>query len=131
MARILGTPLEAAKGPIRFEIDAGATTETWTRHFPSRKLTSTLRLKGRHLIEEVGAARLAFALTAQDGQMHMRLDRLHFVGIACPTWLMPIVTAKESGIDCQLHFDICVTVRYIGLIARYHGHLPLPNGGTQ
>jgi Domain of unknown function (DUF4166) len=131
LARILGTPLEAVNGPIKFEIEAGATAETWTRHFPSKKLTSTLYLNDKHLIEKVGAARLAFALTAQDGQMHMRLHRLHFFGIPCPTWLMPIVTAKESGIDCQLHFDICVAVRYIGVIARYHGHLSLPDGGAR
>ncbi len=126
LARLLGTPLRAGEGPIKFELDADPLVETWTRYFPSNVLTSTLQLDGNYLVEKVGAARLTFELSASEGRLHMYLRRLQFFGIACPKWLMPIIVAEESGIDHRLYFHISVQVRHIGVIARYHGYLVLP-----
>lgn len=134
LARFLGTPLIAGKGPIKFVLNADPSVEIWTRYFPANVLTSTLRLEGSYLVEKVGAARLTFALSECDGHLHMHLHRLQFFGLVCPKWLMPIIVAEESGIDDRLYFHISAQVRYIGVVARYHGYLilpePLSSGGA-
>ncbi len=130
LARFLGTPLIAAEGPIRFELDAHPSMETWTRHFPANVLTSTLQLDGRYLVEKLGATHMTFELSDSNGQLHLRLCRLKFLGIPCPTWLMPIIAAEESGSDDRLHFHVSVQVRTIGMIMRYQGHLLLAGGGA-
>jgi hypothetical protein len=131
VARFLGTPLVAEEGPIKFELDAGPSSETWTLHFPSSVLTSTLQVDGTDLVEKVGAARLTFALSEHMGQLRLTLQQLHFFGVRCPAWLMPIIVADESGIDNRLHFDIRVEMRYIGVVAQYHGYLLLPAGDAE
>jgi hypothetical protein len=134
LARFLGTPLIAGEGPIKFELNAHPLMETWTRYFPSNVLMSTLQLDGNYLVEKVGAARLTFELSESQGHLHMHLRQLQFFGIVCPKWLMPIIVAEESGIDDRLYFHISAQVRHIGMVARYHGYLlvpePLADGGS-
>jgi hypothetical protein len=129
LARILGIPFVTGKGSIKFEIDARPLTETWIRHFPSNVLTTQLQLQGSHLVEKVGAARLTFELSERNGQLHLHLRRLQFVGIPCPEWLMPIIVAEEMGNGDRLYFHISVAVRLVGTIARYRGYLLLPVEG--
>lgn len=62
LARLLGTPTEASSGPIRFALEAHAARETWTRHFPTRTMTSTLTQDGGYLVERLGASCLLFEL---------------------------------------------------------------------
>jgi hypothetical protein len=114
----------------RLQLDAHPSTETWTRHFPANVLTSTLQLDGRYLVEKLGATHMTFELSESNGQLHLRLCRLKFLGIPCPAWLMPIIVAEESGRDDRLHFHVSVQVRPIGMIARYQGHLLLASGGA-
>lgn len=127
LARFLGAPLVAADGPMKFELDAQPLTETWTRYFPANVMTSRLQLDGCYLVEKVAAARLRFELVERAGDLHMRLCQLQVFGISCPNWLMPIILAEETGRGDRLCFTISVQMRRIGLVARYHGYLLLPN----
>jgi Domain of unknown function (DUF4166) len=127
LARLLGTPLMPGEGPIKFELDAHPLAETWTRHFSSNVLVSRLQLHGPYLVEKIRAARLTFELCERDGQLCMSLRRLHFFGIPCPAFLMPLIRAEETGgADNRLHFHISAEVRHVGLVAQYHGYLLLP-----
>ena len=128
LARLFGTPLTANEGPIKFELDARPLEETWTRHFPSRVMTSHMQLLDGRLMEKLGAARLTFDLHEKNAQLHMQLFRLQFLGISCPTWLMPTVIAEETGTDGRLYFHVRAEVRWIGLVASYQGYLSLSNG---
>lgn len=126
LALCLGTPRSAARGPLRFEIDASAQREIWTRHFPASSMRSRLTSSGTRIEEQLGAARLCFDLVQSGGALHMRLVRLHFLGIPCPAWLMPDITAQESGDAGRLHFRVLAAVPVFGVVASYRGYLELP-----
>ena len=128
LATLLGTPRSASQGEIRFELEAHPESETWTRHFPSKTMRSRLQLADGQLVEKLGAARLMFELTENQGQLNMHLCRLFFLGIACPAWLMPQVLAEETGRDGRLHFRVRAEVPGVGLVASYQGHLTLLDG---
>lgn len=125
IARLLGTPLVSNAGPIKFELDARPLAETWTRYFPARVMTSHLQLLDGHLVEKLGAASLTFALHEREGHLTMQLCRLQFLGIACPQWLMPIVTAEETGADDRFNFHVRAVVPWVGVVASYRGYLSL------
>lgn len=126
LAKLLGTPTQAVTGPIRFELKAHTEHEVWTRHFPMRTMTSTLTRDRQHVMEHLGAARLRFALHETEGQLTMRLQKLHFLGLPCPSWLMPTVIAQENGTGNALHFTVTASVPLIGRVADYRGHLDIP-----
>lgn len=131
LAACLGAPLRASQGAIRFELDASARHETWVRHFPARTMSSTLSADGRHVVERMGPARLAFLLCEVDGGIEMRLDHLRFLGLRCPRWLQPQLVAREHGSAGRLHFLVTASVPVVGLVASYRGHLDVMEGGAQ
>lgn len=126
LAKCLGTPTRAGSGPIRFELDAHTDREIWTRHFPHRTMTSSLRGEGPRIVERLGAARLSFHLTESGGNLTMRLRAMHFLGIPCPVWLMPLVVAEENGAEDKLHFKVGASLPLVGRVAGYSGHLEVP-----
>lgn len=130
LALLLGTPRSASAGAIRFELDAQSLAESWTRHFPSKTMTSRLQLIDGQLVEKLGAARLMFDLSESNGQLNMHLRRLYFLGIPCPSWLMPRVIAEETGHDGRLYFCVRAEVPGVGLVTSYRGYLALPEGAA-
>jgi hypothetical protein len=135
LARGLGSPRVATAGAIRFELDVDADGETWTRHFPGRTMSSRLREVDGELVEQLGAARLAFSLTEVDGRLVMRLRALRFLGIPCPAFLRPRIVAEEAGGQgadgrARLHFRVEAHVPLVGQVVGYRGHLVLPDAGT-
>ena len=130
LALLLGTPRTASEGEIEFELDAQPLEETWTRYFPLKTMTSHLQLIDGKLVEKLGAARLIFELSEQNGQLNMHLCRLYFLGIPCPAWLMPRVIAEETGRDGRLYFHVRAEVPDAGLVASYQGYLTLPETGA-
>ena len=126
LAKLLGTPTRAGSGPIRFELHAQADQEIWTRHFPHRTMASALRGEGQRIVERLGAARLSFHLTESGGTLTMRLMAMHFMGIPCPAWLMPLVVAEENGAEDKLHFKVGASLPLVGRVTGYSGHLEVP-----
>jgi hypothetical protein len=125
LARLLGTPLQQSKGPIRFVLDAQDDHEMWTRHFPTKTMCSRLSQSGSRIHEHLGACRLSFDLQEHRQTLVMRLRGLSLAGVPCPAWLMPKVIAEESGLNDQLHFKVSASLPVIGLVASYRGHLEL------
>ncbi|TXD63470.1 DUF4166 domain-containing protein [Ralstonia sp. TCR112] len=129
LARVLAwcirTPRTPTCGPIRITLNAGATEETWTRHFPRHTMRSTLSLHKGRLTERLGAVRLFFALEANHGVLQMRLKGLRFLGIPCPVWLRPAVLAEESGDGDRFHFNVRASLPLLGVVAAYRGYLDL------
>jgi Domain of unknown function (DUF4166) len=126
LALCLGTPLKDASGSIRFELDAKPDAEVWIRKFPDKTMHSKLTRSGDRIVETLGAARLTFELLEAGGALEMRLERLHFLGILCPSWLMPQVVARETGEAGNLHFRVLATVPLAGTVASYSGYLGIP-----
>ncbi|MGM3275988.1 DUF4166 domain-containing protein [Ralstonia sp. 24A2] len=125
LAWCIRTPRTPTRGPIRFTLDATATEETWTRHFPRQTMRSTLSLHQGRIMERLGAVRLFFALEAEHGMLRMRLEGLRFLGVPCPTWLRPAVVAEETGDGDRFHFNVRASVPLLGVVAAYRGYLDL------
>ena len=123
---LLGAPRVRARGAIRFELRAEDRHETWTRHFPHRTMSSTLRLHGTEVVEKLGTSRLTFALEEEDRDLVMVLRAMRFLGVSCPRWLMPRVHARERGHEGRLHFDVRASVPLVGQVTGYRGWLRLP-----
>lgn len=126
LAWCLGSPRRAATGEIRFELDASAVSETWTRHFPGRTMRSRLAARGGRLEERMGPARLEFVLDVGDGGLRLELVRLRFLGVPCPAGLRPRLLAVERGEGGRLHFHIEARVPGIGRVVGYRGWLDVP-----
>jgi Domain of unknown function (DUF4166) len=58
-----------------------------------------------------------------DGALKMELLSLRFLGMPCPSWLMPRVVAEESGSNDELCFRVAATLPWVGVVASYSGHL--------
>lgn len=132
LARVLGTPIETVTGAIAFELDTSPTQESWTRFFPGKKMTSTMVLDGAHVVEKLGPCKLWFSLQAVDSKLHMRLTRMRFASVPCPRFLLPQVTAIETGVAGHLEFNVKAALPLIGTVAHYVGRLkvqaqPLPH----
>ncbi|WP_309246587.1 DUF4166 domain-containing protein [Ramlibacter montanisoli] len=125
LAWCLGSPQRAHQGRLRFELDANPDAEVWTRHFPGKTMRSRLS-GGPLLVEQLGPARLTFALAAADPGLVMRLVRLQFLRVPCPRWLMPHIVAEESGTGGRLNFRVHASVPVLGTVASYRGYLELP-----
>ncbi|MFZ4285624.1 DUF4166 domain-containing protein [Variovorax sp. HJSM1_2] len=125
LAWCTGTPQVASRGAIRFELDARPDVETWTRHFPGRSMSSQMRLQPGRVVEYLGAACLTSLLQRAQDHLALRLQRMHFCGIPCPAWLRPSLITRESGSHGQLHFEEQAALPWVGVVARYRGHLNL------
>jgi hypothetical protein len=128
MAWCLGAPTAAHSGPIRFELQAGAASEVWTRHFPLQTMRSRLTLAGARVVERLGPARLVFALQGGPDKLDMQLESMHFLGIPCPRWLRPAIVAEETATAGRLHFRVRASLPMVGLVTSYRGHLDVPDG---
>lgn len=123
LSMCLGTPLQSKSGAIQFELHAGPTSETWTRHFPDRTMRSELRLTAPQVVEQLGFCRLTFELGEQEGRLEMQLVKLHFLGAPCPRWLLPTIVAQESGEGDRLLFRARASLPAVGTVASYTGYL--------
>lgn len=126
LAWALGSPTQAGEGPIQFKLDARSGREIWTRHFPTRTMTSTLTREGRFLVEQLGAARLTFEVTELNGALVMHLRAMRFFGVSSPQWLLPAVQAQETGAQGQLRFNVGASLPFVGRVVGYAGHLDIP-----
>lgn len=130
LSRMLGAPVSLQRGPMQFELAATPTVETWTRHFPSHTMRSTLQLVDRCVTEHLGAARVVFALTPSELALRLTLAKMSFLGFPCPRWLMPRVIAEESGQGTQMFFCITASLPLVGRIIDYRGHLVVPGDAS-
>lgn len=126
LAVLLGSPRKASDGPLRFELTSAPDTETWTRHFPTRTMTSRMRLVSDQVEEKLSAATLLFTLRADNSKLSMELTGMRFLGVPCPGWLMPKVTAEETGDGDRLNFHVTASLPFAGTVAAYQGHLHIP-----
>lgn len=125
-SRLVGAPSGGSTGALRFELRSAGQRQIWTRHFPHRRMESSLRLKGSEVEETLGAARLTLALQEVDGALVMALRSMRFLGVPCPRWLLPRIEAREHGCDGRLHFHVRASLPLIGRVTGYRGWLELP-----
>ncbi|WP_426175714.1 DUF4166 domain-containing protein [Massilia sp. TWR1-2-2] len=121
-------PKAASEAPFKFELDANARQETWRRHFPGRSMVSRMHAGPGMLVERFGPISFYFRLKTSDGQLSMLLQSVTVLGVPSPRFLMPKVSARESGADGRLHFSVSAHLPVVGLLAEYRGYLELSPG---
>jgi hypothetical protein len=123
LALCLGAPRRTTRGVMRFELTACPAEETWTRHFPARTMTSSMRWVDGRIEERLGAARLRFDLHAAEDRLSMKLVTMRFLGVPCPRWLLPRVVAQETGAGDCIHFLVTAELPFVGRVIGYRGYL--------
>lgn len=120
------TPANTMETAFGFELMADEAREHWTRHFPGRRMRSTMRVDNGMLVERLGLTSFHFSLHAVDGALHMELERFSVLGVPCPRRLCPRIRAVETGRDGVFHFDVSAALPLLGRITAYTGHLAFP-----
>lgn len=123
---VLRLPRAATEEAFEFELDASATQETWTRHFPSRTMRSRLQATPeRRLRERLGPALLEFTLDVAEGSLRMQLECILVFGVRWPRRWFPTVWAIECGDAGRFCFDVGARLRAFGSLVAYSGYLDL------
>lgn len=127
LAVLLRLPTAQADAPFRFELEANADREIWTRHFPQRCMRSRLSTSADGmLIEQLGPAQLQFSLHVDNGRLSMQLRGIRLLGLPWPRRWFPKVWAYESGDETQFCFDVGAGFSRLGLLTAYRGYLEIP-----
>lgn len=135
---LMRLPPAAASVPVRVSITVAHDAEHWQRQFGPRRFATTLRWQpasGR-LVETFRLLglpmRFQLGLHAADGALHWPVTRGWFCGVPLPRWFLPISDSREA-VDAQgrFSFDVSVSLRGLGLVARYRGWLEPLSASTQ
>ena len=131
LRHLLGLPLPGPAQALMLIIERHGKREVWTRRFASRRMRSTLgRRTGSPLLyEQLGPARLGFALRRDGDDIDWQLRSLHVLGLPLPRALHGKVLSRSGIRDSRYHFSVDVRLPLLGQLIGYQGWLePLPDG---
>jgi hypothetical protein len=97
--------------------------ETWVRHFAAHRMTSRLWESAGVLHEQLGAARFAFALHVEAGELHWRLLAVRGLGVPLPVAWFAATRSRVFDDDGRYGFDVQAALPAAGSIVRYRGWL--------
>lgn len=121
-AAVMGFPPEGEHElHVHFAERDGA--ETWTRDFSGRRFRSVLSERGGRLVERFGPLRFAFDLPCDESGLGMVLRSWSILGLPLPLALAPKSEAREFEQDGSFHFDVPITLPFVGLVVHYRGWL--------
>jgi len=113
--------------PVRVEIDASGSGETWRRDFGGRSFASRLELgRGRCerlLVESFGPFAFGIALVLEGGTLRYVVRRASVFGIPLPRRWAPGGATREFDDAGRFGFDVEIRHSLLGLIVRYKGWL--------
>jgi len=113
----------AGQGEAEVEIDASGEEERWTRHIGGHAMPSRLWEQDGLLCEQLGLARFGFRLTAEQGDIVWRVERVTALGLPLPARWFGNVQARESELGGRYRFDVAAAMPVIGLLVHYRGWL--------
>lgn len=113
----------AGHGEVEVEIDASVEEEEWTRHIGGHAMPSRLWEQDGLLCEQLGLVRFGFRLTAEEGGIVWRVERITALGLPLPARWFGKVQARESELEGRYRFDVAAATPVIGLLVRYRGWL--------
>lgn len=126
-AAMMRLPKPAPSRPFSFLLTTHAESESWTRLFQARSMTSSVASDGGLLTERVAVLTLWYELDCAHFALTMKLIRLTVFGFALPMILVPKVHASEHGLGKRFHFDVAVHWPRDRRLISYTGHLDLPS----
>ncbi|PWK92494.1 DUF4166 domain-containing protein [Fulvimonas soli] len=126
LRRWLGLPEPGAGQALRLEIRRRDGRETWTRHFASRRMRSTLsRGADGRLCERLGPVSLRFALERDGGAIAWRLQGVRWLGLPLPRALCGEVRSRSGAEDGGYAFEVDVRLPLLGRLVAYRGRLAI------
>jgi NAD(P)-dependent dehydrogenase (short-subunit alcohol dehydrogenase family) len=123
IAGIMRFPPASERVPVQVVMQRQGDSERWTRAFGTRQFHSTLRWRNSVMTERFGALRFAIGLRVAEGALHYPVTKGWAFGIPIPRALLPISQATETVVDGRMHFDVALSLPWIGPIVRYQGWL--------
>ncbi|WEN15891.1 DUF4166 domain-containing protein [Rhodanobacter sp. AS-Z3] len=125
LRRLLGLPPPGPAQTLTLTIERHGGSEVWTRHFVGRQMRSRLgrRAGSTLLYEQLGPARLGFALHRDGDAIDWQLRSVHFLGLPCPSALCGQLLSRSTARDGRYHFRIDVRLPWLGQLVAYQGWL--------
>jgi hypothetical protein len=126
-ARALRLPPEGDRVLVTLRVTVDDGRELWERTFATHRLRTRQWLEGGRLLERVGAATLAFDVTADEHGMRFRSVDFRWLGVPVPRGLAITIDADVRGFEA--HWEVAVVVRAprVGIITSYEGRItPAP-----
>jgi hypothetical protein len=122
-ARALRLPPEGDHVLVTLRVAVENGRELWERTFTTHRLRTRQWLEGGRLLERVGAATLAFDVTADERGMQFRSVDFRWLGVPVPRGLAITVDADVRGFEA--HWEVTVVVRAprVGIITSYEGRI--------
>jgi uncharacterized protein DUF4166 len=122
-ARVLRLPPEGDHVLVTLRVTVADDRELWERTFATHRLHTRQWLEGGRLIERLGAATLAFDVTADERGMRFRSVDFRWLGIPVPRGLAITIDADVRGFEA--HWEVAVVVRAprVGIITSYEGRV--------
>jgi hypothetical protein len=120
-ARALRLPPERDQVLVALRVTVDGGGELWERTFGTHQLRTRQWLEDGRLFERLGAATLAFDVTADERGMRFRSVAFRWLGIPVPPGLAIRIDAEVRGFEA--HWDVAVVVRAprVGIITSYEG----------
>jgi Domain of unknown function (DUF4166) len=123
LCAITSVPKSITAAPVVVQIEANAGGETWTRRYGSaRPMRSRLSAKDGQLVERLGPATMAFALTTDAGRILWRLSAISLLGLPLPVSWFRVAATIEARAG-HYAFTVEAAASGVGRIVRYDGEL--------
>ena len=124
---LFGFPKAAQSIPVRVEMRAEGSRETWIRQFGKQQFRSTLYpgtgRSDRLVVERFGGFEFALALVVVGDRLAFIVRRWKLLGLPLPLSLAPRVETHEAAKNDQFQFNVEIRLPLVGLLVHYRGHL--------
>ncbi|MFY0679237.1 MAG: DUF4166 domain-containing protein [Thalassovita sp.] len=132
--RLVGFPEQSDGIPVSVTMRRDADAEIWERRFGAQKFHSVLTLGTTEaptgVFERFGPMRFLIALSVTPQGLAFPVKKGWFLGVPMPRFLLPKSSSIESEKDGDFHFDVALSLPFVGLMVRYVGTLtpsPMPD----
>lgn len=131
LRRLLGLPQPGVDQPLMVTFERQGTREVWTRRFARRRMRSVLSRRDDSplLYEQLGPARLGFALRHDGNAIDWQLRSVHLLGLPLPRALQGEVLSRSGVCDGRYRFQVDVRLPWLGQLVAYDGWLEVIPGG--
>lgn len=125
LAASMHLPAPGEARPFTFVLATRPASETWSRQFGTRTLTTTISARGMTVTERFALVTLWYLVHCAPEALTMAVRKATLLGCRLPLAVVPCIRATEHGDGDLLQFD--VDVRWPGTfrLIRYVGHLDL------
>jgi len=125
VAACFGFPRTRTGTPIEVTMDVQGNKEIWIRKIDKSTFKSVFSDAGKpgHVNEMFGPVKFKIHLVPESGKLHYNIVSARFFGIPIPGLLMPESVTHERQEGDAFHFDVDISLPFIGPLIKYTGSL--------